>query len=56
MAARDILAVAAVLFLVAALLRWMRDGRRFEPASRTWAIVGLLFAAVSAWLRWRGAG
>lgn len=56
MAARDILAVAAALFLVASLLRWGRNGRRLTPASRTWAIVGLLFGAVSAWLRWQGAG
>ena len=56
MAARDVLAVLGVLFLVAALWRWTRDGRRLTPASRTWAIVGLLFGAVSACLRWQGAG
>lgn len=50
MAARYILALLAVAFLLAALWRWSRDGFEFVPASRTWLMIAVLFGAVSAWL------
>lgn len=52
MAAKYILCVLAVVFLVAALWRLARDGFKLVPASRTWLMVALIFAAVSAWLWW----
>jgi hypothetical protein len=39
----------AALFLAAALWRGGRL-RRVDPAVRTWGLLALLFAAVSAWL------
>jgi hypothetical protein len=50
--ARVILAVLAALFLLAAVRRWARNGRRPDPATRTWLLVALVFAAVAAWLQW----
>lgn len=50
MAASPILAVLSLLFLAAALLRLRRDSWRVGPASRTWLIVGAVFAVVAAWL------
>lgn len=51
-AAHCILPALAVLFLIAAAQRWVRDGRRLKPASRTWLTVALIFGAVSLWLWW----
>ena len=50
MAAKTILGLLSLLFLGATLLRLSKDGFRVTPASRTWLIVGAIFAAVSAWL------
>ena len=47
-----ILPALAVAFLAAALWRLARDGFKLGPASRTWLLVALIFAAVSAWLWW----
>ena len=41
--------VLAIVFAVVAALRFARD-RRVGPAVRTWLILALSFAAVSAWL------
>jgi hypothetical protein len=41
--------VLAILFAVVAAIRFMRE-RRFGPAVRTWLILAMMFAAVSAWL------
>ena len=40
----------AVGFAVAAVLRWART-RRWQGAAATWALMALIFAAVSLWLR-----
>lgn len=53
MAAKYILAALAALFLLAALTRLVRNGGNIEPANRTWLIVAIIFAVVSAWL-WTG--
>jgi hypothetical protein len=50
MAAKYILAVLAVVFLVLAGWRITRDGRRITPASRTWLLTGIIFAVVSGYL------
>jgi lysylphosphatidylglycerol synthetase-like protein (DUF2156 family) len=50
MAAKYILAVLAAVFLVLGFGRLARDGGRIAPASRTWLLVGAIFALVSAWL------
>lgn len=50
MAAKYILLALSFVFLTAAVVRFLRDGRRLGPASRTWLIVGAMFGAVSWWL------
>lgn len=50
MAASPILAILSLVFFAAALLRLRRDAWRIGPASRTWLIVGAVFAVVAAWL------
>ena len=50
MQAKVILAVMAVTFLAAAAWRVRRDGGGIAPASKTWLVVGAIFAVVSAWL------
>ncbi len=37
-------------FGAASLLRWLRT-RRWQGAAATWALLALIFAAVSIWLR-----
>jgi hypothetical protein len=53
-AAKYILAVLAVAFLAAALMRWSRGGGISHPQTKTWFLIGVIFAAVSAWLFSRG--
>jgi hypothetical protein len=48
MAARDILGLLAVVFLVLGGLRAVSEGR-VGPAARTWLMIGVIFGAVSAW-------
>jgi hypothetical protein len=48
--AEAILALMAAAFLLAAAWRMRRDHGRIEPASRTWLLVGGIFALVSTWL------
>jgi len=50
MAAKYILGALAVAFLIAAMMRLSRGGGVFHPQTRTWLLVSLIFAAVSAWL------
>ena len=50
MAAMYILAVLAVAFLAAALMRLSRGGGISHPQTKTWLHIGVIFAAVSAWL------
>lgn len=56
MAAKYILPVLAIVFLLAALWRLSREGLKLGPSSRTWLLIALLFGAVSAWLWWNGGG
>jgi hypothetical protein len=49
-AAKFVLAGLAVVFLSAALLRLSRGGGIRHPQTRTWLLVAVIFAAVSAWL------
>jgi hypothetical protein len=49
MAAKYILGVLGVVFLVAAGVRLAKDGWKIRPASKTWLIIGVLFTAVTAW-------
>jgi hypothetical protein len=48
LAAKYILVVLAAVFLLAATINRLRGGR--NPASRTWLIVGTIFALVSLFL------
>jgi hypothetical protein len=50
MAAKYILGALAVAFLLAASIRLSRGGGIRHPQTRTWLLVGVIFAAVSAWL------
>ena len=54
MAAKYILAILAVAFLAAALMRLSRGGGVGHPQTKTWLIVSVIFAVVSAWLFSRG--
>jgi hypothetical protein len=49
MAARIIIGVLALVFLILAVSRIVRDGGRWGPAARTWLLIGLIFAAVTLW-------
>jgi hypothetical protein len=53
-AAKYILAVFAVVFIAAALVGLSRGGRISHPQTKTWLLVGVIFAVVSAWLFSRG--
>jgi hypothetical protein len=48
--AKYVLAVAAAAFLGAALIRLARGGGIGHPQTRTWLLVAVIFATVSAWL------
>lgn len=50
MAAKYILPVLSVVFLVLSTFRIVRDGARVTPASRTWLTIGIIFALVSGYL------
>ena len=50
MAAKYILAVLAVAFCAAALLRFSRGGGFSHPQTKTWLLISGIFAVVSAWL------
>jgi hypothetical protein len=49
-AAKYILAVLACAFLIAGAVALSRGGVRGRLQSRTWLMVGLIFAVVSGWL------
>lgn len=53
MAAR-IIGILAVVFLLLAVSRIVREGGRLGPAARTWLLIALIFAAVTIW-RWLAA-
>jgi len=48
--AKYILAVLAVAFLAAALMRVSHGGGISHPQTKTWLLISVIFAAVSAWL------
>jgi len=48
-----ICAAVSVLFLTAGVLRLIRDKGGSHPQSRTWLLVGAIFAVVGAWLLYR---
>ena len=50
MAAKYILAVLAVAFLAAALVRLSRGGGIAHPQTKTWLLISVIFGAVSSWL------
>ena len=50
MAAKYILAVLAVAFVTAALMRISRGGGTLHPQTKTWLVIAVIVAAVSAWL------
>ncbi len=54
MAAKYILAVLALVFLIAATLRLVRDGGKVGPAAKTWLLTGGIFVIVAAWLWYQG--
>jgi len=54
MAAKYILAVLSAIFLVLAASRLAKGGAASHPQTRTWLLIGVIFAAVSAWLFSRG--
>jgi hypothetical protein len=54
MAAKYILGALAALFLVLALWRMARGDAAAHPQTRTWLLIGVIFALVSAWLFFRG--
>jgi hypothetical protein len=56
MLAKYILVIVGAVFLMLALFHIAKDGGRVGPASRTWLIVAIVFAAVSAWLFTGGHG
>jgi hypothetical protein len=48
MPARYIFSCLAVVFLVLAAIRSLREGR-IGPAARTWLTIGVIFGLVSVW-------
>jgi hypothetical protein len=54
MAAKYILAALSALFLVLAVWRMAGGAAASHPQARTWLLIGVIFALVSAWLFFRG--
>jgi len=54
MAAKYILALLSGVFLIFGGRRLIEDAGRLHPQSRTWLLIGVIFAIVSAWLFARG--
>ena len=50
MGAKYILGTLAVVFLAAALMRLSRGGGISHPQTKTWLLIAVIFAVVSAWL------
>ena len=48
---KQLFPVLAAAFAALAVVDALRK-RRLTPAARTWVLLALVFAAVSAWLRW----
>ena len=54
MATKFILAALSLVFLAAAVLRLTRSAPDTGGQARTWLVIGVIFAAVSAWLSYTG--
>ena len=54
MTAKYILAALSVVFFVIGATGALRERGRARPQHRTWLLVGAIFAAVSAWLFFKG--
>jgi hypothetical protein len=54
MAAKYILGALSAVFIVLAVWRMASGGAASHPQARTWLLIGVIFAAVSAWLFSRG--
>ena len=52
-AAKYILALVAVAFLAAALIRLSAGGAISHPQTKTWLLIAVIFGVISAWLWWR---
>jgi hypothetical protein len=52
--AKYILAVLAVAFFAGAFMRMSRADGTAHPQTKTWLLVGVIFAVVSGWLFARG--
>ena len=50
MSARWILAAFAVVFGTLVAFRLLRTGGQWDPATKTWAIIAVIFGVVSAFL------
>ena len=53
MATKYVIAALSAIFLVLAATRLARGGGASHPQTRTWLLVGVIFAVVSAWLFYR---
>jgi hypothetical protein len=51
--AKYIIAALSAIFLLLAATRLARGGGASHPQTRTWLLVGVIFAVVSAWLFYR---
>lgn len=49
MATKYVLAALGAVFLILGATRFVRDGRRITPASKSWLLVGAIFLGVSLW-------
>jgi hypothetical protein len=56
MLAKYILPAVALVLLLAALVRLVRDGFKLGPASRTWLLIAVIFGVVSGWLWYQWSG
>jgi hypothetical protein len=52
---RYLFPVLAAILLLLAGMRFIRNGKRLDPASKTWLTAGTIFAAVSLWLHFSAA-
>jgi len=54
LAAKYVLSVMAMIFMMLSAARIVRDGGRIAPASRTWLTIGIIFALVGGYLWMNG--
>lgn len=56
MTAKLVLAVLALAFLTAALIRLSRGGGISHPQTKTWLLIAVIFGAISVWVFRVGSG